>query len=320
MRPAPRRADEAHRILDTPPEKEYTDIAEILREISQFPTILISLVDEHRQWFKAKACDNFSDQTDRAVSFCDHVVEARELLIVHDATKHPTFSDSPLVGSAPQIRCYIGQPIIPSSTQHCLGTLCCIDLIPHTEIHDNLLRNIERLGNLVGALIDRNLKIALHEANTSLFVAKISHELRTPLHGILGCVAVRDRLLSTNPTIRLEEMEHVNTIAACANGNLRIVNDILDLAKLQHNKLTLQITAFDVRTCLESVLATTIYPRRQSCNGTVRCPVTSVYTGTATDCDKFFQIYCPPPSGSHRRKARLRSHARAAAGRRRWWW
>ena len=79
--------------------------------------------------------------------------------------------------------------------------------------------------------------------------------LRTPLHGILGCAATLQRSLTTNSTIGVEEREHVDTIAACANGNLRIVNDILDLAKLQHSKLTLQIAEFDVRTCIESAMA-----------------------------------------------------------------
>uniref|UniRef100_A0A7S4GH47 Histidine kinase n=1 Tax=Eutreptiella gymnastica TaxID=73025 RepID=A0A7S4GH47_9EUGL len=98
-------------------------------------------------------------------------------------------------------------------------------------------------------MIDRNLK-------ASLFVAKISHELRTPLHGILGFARLLKESFRVNNTIGKEENEHVDNIASCANGNLRIVNDILDLEKLQHNKFQLENTEFDLRSCIESALAT----------------------------------------------------------------
>ena len=228
MPPAQRRADEADRlrtllkahILDTPPEKEYDDIVKMLSHLSGFPIALVSLVEEHRQWFKAKAC-TFSDETARTVSFCDHVVESREMLVVHDAATHPAFSDNPLVLGEPGIRCYIGYPIIPSSTEHCLGALCCIDTVPHEEITEDVLTHIACLGNLVSALIDRNLKIVSHEEKTNLFVAKISHELRTPLHGILGFARLLKESFRVNNTIGEEENEHVDNIASCATGNLR---------------------------------------------------------------------------------------------------
>ena len=225
MPPARQRADEHDRlntlwkagILDTPPEKEYNHIARILSRMSGCPISLVSLVDEHRQWFKAKVGDVGNEMT-RSISFCDHIVESRERLVIHDCTTHPKVFDNPLVtGEQNVFRCYIGYPIIPASTQHCLGALCCIDTVPHEEISEDLITGLAELANIVGALIDRNLKIAAHEEKTNLFVAKISHELRTPLHGILGL----SDTLKDDPTIGREARETVDHIACCARGNLR---------------------------------------------------------------------------------------------------
>ena len=221
--PARRRSDEAERlewlrkaaILDTPQEKEYDDIIQTLYWVSGFPMAHISLVDDSRQWFKARTGLNVPE-TSRTVSFCDHVVENREPLIVLDAKAHPSFCDNPLVTGEPGIRCYVGYPIIPSSTTHCFGALSCLDTIQHESIAQALRNILASLANIVGALIDRNLK-------ASLFVAKISHELRTPLHGIMGSAAMLKESLTSNDAINAQsqEMHHVGNIAACAEGNLR---------------------------------------------------------------------------------------------------
>ena len=228
MAPARRRSDEAERlewlrkaaILDTPQEKEYDDITQMLCRISGFPMALVSLVDDTRQWFKARTGLKVPE-TSRVVSFCDHVVENRKPLIVLNAEAHPSFCDNPLVTGELGIRCYIGYPIIPSSTTHCFGSLCCIDTIAHESISENLLENTGALANIVSALIDRNLK-------ASLFVAKISHELRTPLHGVLGFASLLKQSLTSDQAIKTksDQVGYVDNIAACADGNLRYPHPI----------------------------------------------------------------------------------------------
>ena len=202
-------------ILDTPQEKEYDDIVQTLSRVSGFPMALVSLVDDTRQWFKARIGLDLPE-TSRMVSFCDHVVENRKELIVLDAEAHPCFCDNALVTGEPGIRCYVGYPIIPSSTTHCFGTLCCLDTVPHESISQDLLETIAALANIVSALIDRNLK-------ASLFVAKISHELRTPLHGILGFASMLKQSFTSDHATGMQSKElfYVDNIAACAEGNLR---------------------------------------------------------------------------------------------------
>ncbi len=73
----------------------------------------------------------------------------------------------------------------------------------------------------------------------SLFLANMSHEIRTPLNGILGFLEV---LKTTELTP--EQEEYVNTIAQSAKNLLQIVNNILDVSKIESNKVTLESIDF----------------------------------------------------------------------------
>jgi len=69
----------------------------------------------------------------------------------------------------------------------------------------------------------------------SLFLANMSHEIRTPLNGILGFL----ELLKTTPTTD-EQREYISTIEQSAKNLLQIVNNILDVSKIESQKITLE--------------------------------------------------------------------------------
>mgnify|MGYP002700263720 FL=1 len=83
----------------------------------------------------------------------------------------------------------------------------------------------------------------------SEFLTNISHEIRTPLNGILGFTRI---LLKDQSDPR--KTEHLQTIEMSANGLLTIINDILDLSKIDAGKLVLENIDFNVRETLEEVL------------------------------------------------------------------
>jgi hypothetical protein len=70
------------------------------------------------------------------------------------------------------------------------------------------------------------------------FLASMSHELRTPLNGILGYAQILQRSLSLND----KERESVRIISQCGNHLLTLINDILDLAKIEARKMELHAT------------------------------------------------------------------------------
>ncbi|MDO6413949.1 ATP-binding protein [Sphingomonas sp. BIUV-7] len=118
----------AARILDTPPEPRFDDIVALVSSLCEVPIALVSLVDAHRQWFKAKvgvdACE-----TPIATSVCALAIRQDGLFQIEDLAADPRTRDFALVTDAPHIRFYAGFPIVGLHGQP-LGSLCAIDVAP----------------------------------------------------------------------------------------------------------------------------------------------------------------------------------------------
>src|ERR1035438_4117951 len=117
-----------YEVLDPVPEEVFDDLTELAARICEAPIALISLVDEKRQWFKAKVGVSLSE-TSRDISFCAYAITQNDLFIVPDATQDKRFANNPMVTSEPKIRFYAGAPLI-TPDGHALGTLCVIDKMP----------------------------------------------------------------------------------------------------------------------------------------------------------------------------------------------
>jgi diguanylate cyclase len=134
MPAAPYPGDEAARlaalkalqILDSNPEPQFDALVHAASMICNSPVALISLVDAHRQWFKANAGLPGVSETPRDMAFCSHAILQSNLFEVPDARKDPRFIDNPLVTGHPDIRFYAGAPIQLSDGSR-VGTLCVID-------------------------------------------------------------------------------------------------------------------------------------------------------------------------------------------------
>lgn len=97
----------------------------------------------------------------------------------------------------------------------------------------------------------KEAKEAADNANQakSEFLANMSHELRTPLNGILGYAQILQRSQSLNGT----DKKGVNIIYQCGSHLLTLINDILDLSKIEARKLELSLTAFHLPSFLQGV-------------------------------------------------------------------
>jgi diguanylate cyclase (GGDEF)-like protein len=119
------------------------------------PISAISLVDQHRQWFKAiEGLD--CKETPREIAFCAHTICAADPLIVHNATKDDRFRGNVLVRNGPKIRFYAGIPLQLADGLR-LGSLCVMDTKPRTMTEMELAR-LQHLSEMAIALLSNHAR------------------------------------------------------------------------------------------------------------------------------------------------------------------
>ena len=146
----------AHGILDTDPEADFDEVTRMAAAVCGTPIALVSLIDEQRQWFKARIGLE-TTETPREQAFCAHAILQDEILEVPDAERDARFVDNPLVQGEPHIRFYAGAPLV-SAAGHPLGTLCVLDRVPRT-LSDAQLGNLRVLAGQVSERLEARRRL-----------------------------------------------------------------------------------------------------------------------------------------------------------------
>lgn len=152
-------------ILDSAPETQFDDIVTLAARIIGTKAAAISLIDDTRQWFKAR-CGLDPRETPISVSFCAHAIEADDLFVIPDTHEDARFADNPLVTGPPHIRFYAGMRICAADGTP-IAALCVIDPVPRprglTPIEETTLRTlagqVEALLELRRLLLEREAQV-----------------------------------------------------------------------------------------------------------------------------------------------------------------
>jgi len=145
-------------ILDSEPEQSFDDLVLLAAHICKVPMAMISLVDDHRQWFKSKLGLQV-EETPRDISICTHTIQQGDLFIVPDTLQDPRFRENPLVVGEPHIRFYAGTPLV-NDDDFALGTLCVVDREPR-ELDAEQKDALNALGRLALRQMELRLNLQL---------------------------------------------------------------------------------------------------------------------------------------------------------------
>lgn len=166
-------------LLDSAPEPGFDRLTRLAARILRAPISLVSLVDDHRQFFKsAEGLDEGLRETPLSHSFCQHVVTTGKPLVVEDATTDPLLEGNLAVTDL-HIRAYAGVPLLAPGGA-VIGSFCVLDTVPRPWSPDE----IEVLSELAGSVMTEiELGVALREARAA--------------HARLALLAEASSLLST---------------------------------------------------------------------------------------------------------------------------
>ncbi len=123
-------------------------------------------------------------------------------------------------------------------------------------------------------LIDKNKELisakeTAEQVSTlkSQFISTVSHELRTPLYGVIGLTS----LLMENPD-KKKKNEYLESLKFSGDYLLALINDVLQLSKIETNEVKLEKVSFDVRTLIEGIV-NSLHTKQKSNNNTVHIDI-----------------------------------------------
>lgn len=244
-----------YNIMDTLPEQEFEDIAKLASYICDVPIAHVSFIDDKRQWFKAKVGMDAYDMP-REETFCQFTIMQPDMVYVPDATKHHVFKDNPHVTGDFHIRFYAGVPLTTPDGYN-IGTFCVVDT-EVKELTSEQINAISTLARHVMAQMELRVKnIELEKARKvaeraviarDAFLGNMSHEIRTPMNAIVGFTYL---LGQTN--LDEQQLEYISSVEKAGQNLLVLINDILDLSKIESGKLVIEAAPFSLKDTLKHV-------------------------------------------------------------------
>lgn len=226
----------AYKVLDTASERVFDDVVRLTQSLFGVATSTVSLIDDDRQWFKARAGLEV-EETERSAAFCGHAILQNAVMVVPDARADDRFAENPLVTGPPHIRFYAGAPLTTPAGLN-IGTLCIFDPKPRPDGFSR--QEASHLSMLAGMVMERLIarRLRLERQQESQQVRSVAGRLNTAASQ-LELQAKDMSALATDGALRSDAAgqgvrqlvsmaAEVETILTGVTGNIDHVSDDAD--------------------------------------------------------------------------------------------
>lgn len=233
--------------------------------------VLVLLVDDQKEALILRAGsgqvakklqqENYAIPLDYEKSVVALAARTQEVVVVDDARVEPNFMDHPLLS---QTLSEVAIPLVSRDTL--LGILDLQDNQLYRFSQADIDTFVTLAGYLVTALENAYLFEQIQEAKEvaesanrakSVFLTTMSHEFRTPLNAIIGYSEMLEE--DAEDMGQAYIIPDLQKIQVASKHLLALINDVLDLSKIEADKMRLYLETFDITSLVEQV-ATTIQP------------------------------------------------------------
>ncbi len=249
-------------LSDRAAEEGFDRLTRIAKLCLDVPMVVVSVVDAQRQCFVSQVGlpEPYATarQTPLSHSFCQHVVRRAKPLVVTDARVDAAVWDNPGIAALGMVA-YAGVPLVtPDGVV--LGSFAAIDGRPR-DWSEKDLAILHDLAEAAMVQVQLKQTTAAAEAATAAaltanrskdrFLAMLSHELRTPLSPVLLLSAAIAEDASLPESVRADAA----TISRNVRQQTRLVDDLLDVTRIENGKVSIAPALVDLNPLLADVVA-----------------------------------------------------------------
>ncbi|MEO6732736.1 MAG: GAF domain-containing protein [Ferruginibacter sp.] len=168
-------------VLDSPEEKNFDDLAELIGQVCNCEFALITFIDENRQWFKARRGINVKESP-RDNSICATTILQDNVMVIKNVKKDKRFLNNTNIIPGYSLAFYAGVPII-SAAGFKIGSVCVMDKKPKAFFSPQQKNTLKIIAYQVAALLELGVKNKYIKAQSDALLAEEKKIVQLTLTG-----------------------------------------------------------------------------------------------------------------------------------------